>query len=469
MDLIRNILNKIIPIIIILAIVVLIILGVWFGIKLKQQMDLTAYTNFQNSVSSVMEKIYQINDEGGQKLGVDINNTGLNQTYSKQIEKIKESFNIDINHNGYVLLDENHKHFLQLDNLQGTYIVNYDSAIVFCLDSIRYNGMEYFTTYELQKRLLKDYSYDLPIIPQGFKHILGNWDTGYVIQDEYGNEFVWIPVGMLDEKEPIQAFKKYYRENKKQSPNTDEYIKIQESIKKYGGFYIARYEASLKGATSNSSAGTTNVIQSVQNVMPISQVSFSTLGVDNKARGYNVEGKSVEAGERKGAVELANSMAYDYNWNEQGIYTCLMYGEHYDTTLYIINKLNLLSDRVNDGLNPITKDSTLWGNYINSEFRYERNQQLLVKQKNQGILLPTGTHIYQLDNDVVSNANRVFNIYDLAGNLLEWTMETYQDDIIVRGGCYVSNGKYNNVSEYIVQEPADASGELGIRVVMYIE
>ena len=468
MNLIKDILSKIIPIIIIIVIIILLILGVGFAIKLKEQMDLSKYTEFQNNVTAVIEKIHQINDEGSQRLGLDVSNTQLNETYFQQIQEIKNLFNIDINTNGYVYLDANHKHFLQLDEIEGTYIINYDEGIVFCLDMITYKNVKYFTTYDLQKRLLNDYSYDFPIIPKGFEHILGNWDTGYVIQDEFKNEFVWIPVGMLN-KNTTEAFKQYYRQVKDIESNTEEYKKIIESINKYGGFYVARYEASLKGATDKSSIGTSNVLQSARNVIPISQVSFTIPNTEDVGRGYNAEGKSVEIGERKGAVELANSMAYDYKWNEQGISTCLMYGEHYDTILYIINKLNLLSDKQNNDLNPIVEDSSLWGNYINSEFRYEKNNQLVLKQKNQGILLPTGTDIYKLDEDVVSNANKVFNIYDLAGNLLEWTIDTYRDDIIIRGGCYVSNGKLNNVSEYIPQNIQYCSGELGIRVVMYID
>ena len=65
-------------------------------------------------------------------------------------------------------------------------------------------------------------------------------------------------------------------------------------------------------------------------------------------KGYNQEGKSVTEGERKGALELAHSMSYDYKWNEKGIYTTLMYGEHYDTTLYIFDKLQLLNEKKNN-------------------------------------------------------------------------------------------------------------------------
>ena len=376
-------------------------------------------------------------------------------------------FNIDVLGDKYLVLDSNHKHFMPIDGIEGAYIVNYDKGIVFCLDSVKYEKKEYFTSLELQKRLLNEYSYDFPIIPEGFKHVLGNWDSGYVIEDEFGNEFVWVPVGMLNEEKPSDAFLKYYKQNKVK-PDTEEYIKVEESINKYGGFYIARYEASLQGASSEKSKGNTNILQTIPNIMPVSQVSFSTNNIE-RARGYNKEGESVTGNDSKGALQLAHSMAYDYAWNEKGIYTTLMYGEHYDTAIYIIDKLQLLNDKKNNEKNPITQDSTLWGNYINSEFRYEKDGMLYTKMINSGILLPTGTNLYELSQDVILGSNRVFNIYDLAGNLSEWTMDTKGEHNIVRGGDFGASGTIANVSKYTNVEPEYASSSLGIRVVMYIQ
>lgn len=464
---VKEIFKKCIPILIILAIIILVIVGIILAFKLKAELDLNRYTKFQENVQIVINKIEDINNLNQDRLGVDINNTDVLITYSKQIESIKSEFNIDVLNDKYLVLDSNHKHFLQIDDVEGTYIVNYDKGVVFCLDTVRYNKVEYFTSLELQKRLSNEYSYDFPIIPEGFKHVLGNWDTGYVISDSLGNEFVWIPVGMLNEEKPSEAFLKYYK-NKKVKLNTEEFIEIEQSINKYGGFYISRYEASLKGATNETSKGNTNVLQVIKNVMPVSQVSFSTNNVE-RAKGYNQEGKSIVEGERKGALELAHSMAYDYKWNEKCIYTTLMYGEHYDTVLYIFDKLQLLNNKENNDLNPITQDSTLWGNYINSEFRYEKEGEIYTKNVNSGILLPTGSNLYKLqENDIIEN-NRIFNIYDFAGNLAEWTMDQKGEENIIRGGDFGSSGIMENVAKYTNKEPEYASGSVGIRVVLYIE
>ena len=40
----------------------------------------------------------------------------------------------------------------------------------------------------------------------------------------------------------------------------------------------------------------------------------------------------------------------------------------------------------------------------------------------------------------------VKNIYDLAGNVEEWTSEASSSDFVYRGGSYVNDGSYISVS-----------------------
>ena len=50
--------------------------------------------------------------------------------------------------------------------------------------------MKLYTTQTLDANTKgeKGYSYNVPIIPKGFRYVTGNWDTGFVISDENGNE-----------------------------------------------------------------------------------------------------------------------------------------------------------------------------------------------------------------------------------------------------------------------------------------
>lgn len=60
------------------------------------------------------------------------------------------------------------------------------------------------------------------------------------------------------------------------------------------------------------------------------------------------------------------------------------------------------------------------------------------------------------------------NIYDMAGNLSEWTDEKYNDKYIVRGGFYHDNGEEKNICN---RQPEDNKSyvNVGFRVVLYIK
>ena len=91
----------------------------------------------------------------------------------------------------------------------------------------------------------------------------------------------------------------------------------------------------------------------------------------------------------------------------------------------------------------INEDSTSWGNYHNSKFnftgKYSTNNGAnftdatasTEKPENSLYLLGTGVSDYTKKN----------NIYDLAGNCLEWTTESNSSSYrIYRGGSYIDVG-----------------------------
>ena len=80
---IKDILRKCIPILIILAIITLVIVGIILAFKIKGEIDLNRYTKFQENVQIVINKIEDINNSSEDRLGVDINNTDIQSTYSK--------------------------------------------------------------------------------------------------------------------------------------------------------------------------------------------------------------------------------------------------------------------------------------------------------------------------------------------------------------------------------------------------
>ena len=174
------------------------------------------------------------------------------------------------------------------------------------------------------------------------------------------------------------------------------------SVNKYGGFYIARYEA---GSTNprTSSSGTGDTVLSQANKHPYNYIN-QTDSI-TKAAEMNNGKTNVTAG-------LVNGAAWDrtLNW--------------------------ILETNNNMSLADITENSTSWGNYSNSKFnftgKYSTNNETnftdvttsTEKPDNKIYLLGTGVTDYTKKN----------NIYDLAGNCWEWTTEFDSSGVQVSRG-----------------------------------
>lgn len=96
-----------------------------------------------------------------------------------------------------------------------------------------------------------DKNYDIencknPYLPDGFTYVEGTWDTGYVIQDEKGNQFVWVPCTNIKNDENIEILKK---SNFSSTAFIKSFDCYEENYKEFlsssfenGGFYISRFE-----------------------------------------------------------------------------------------------------------------------------------------------------------------------------------------------------------------------------------
>ena len=105
-------------------------------------------------------------------------------------------------------------------------------------------------------------------------------------------------------------------------------------------------------------------------------------------------------------------------------------------------------------------NSVSWGNYYDSEFEYiDKYGTKTTKAKNHAKEIPTGNSEYTKAN----------NIYDLAGNTREWTMETRGLEMrAIRGGdCYVY-GRAFSVSNREEDYRPTVSGA-GCHAMLYIK
>ena len=257
-------------------------------------------------------------------------------------------------------------------------------------------------------------SYNDPIIPKGFAPVNeGNatwgsadgYQKGLVIQDESGNQFVWVPVDGTTVKFERYDFGKMSSSIASFDDLTETVPEaITTSVTTNGGFYIARYEAGLPEGTSSASAAIDG------SVRPVSKQGATVWN----SIAWSDNGTNDDENPGDGAVTVARNMYPDTPDSEYGAVSTLIYGTQWDTALKFIGAYG--------GDTTYAIDSTGKGNY------------------------------YGTTNDPISGlgtcgADPSFsqkNIYDMAGNVYEWTMEKYSTSRVNRGGSYTLNSGSDN-------------------------
>ena len=269
---------------------------------------------------------------------------------------------------------------------------------------------------------------------------------GLVIIDSKGNEFVWIPVSRKNfdmdfvrragYREGVLQDLSNYGEAIATGINTNpevteskitqsEATEMYQSVYNNEGFYIGRYEA---GKDSNGNV----VIQKGSDVY--NNVRWSRNGqMDETSEeiANEVDGKS------DGAIELARRFDTENEYTTATSTLC--YGVQWDATLAWID-----SDYTG-----FPKDSRGKGNYNEDE-----NTGLW-----KGSIALTG----------ISEDYKVNNIYDLAGNVREWTMESYGKIYrVARGGNYTATGYVSPTSRRDYTLPYYNFDYIGFRITLYL-
>ena len=248
--------------------------------------------------------------------------------------------------------------------------------------------------------------------------------NGLVIIDKNGNEFVWIPVNDYSNFKRIQGYEKgelqdiaNYGEadenginiHRDETSYTKEEAKnMYASVKKYKGFYIGRFETGIEN----------NIEVIKKNVRPYTNIAWSTSGTETETN--NNTG---------GAVEIARN--FDELYGYKNTTTTLCYGVQWDSTIIYIDP-----------------------SYSN----YAKNS--------------TGKGNYKADSIIKTGSNdnyKMNNIYDLAGNAIEWTMESYNiSQKACRGSSYKNDGSQYPSSTRAPIVPRLINETLGFRISMYI-
>ena len=329
----------------------------------------------------------------------------------------------------------------------------------------------------------------------------GTIDTGLVIQDAKGNEYVWVVV-----PKSLYNNTAYNSNNAKKPSSSTDYANIEYCLQQYtatyrkGTSYSDTYEADDKNVGWFADATAYN---NLKNSMLESVYENGGFYVGRYEAGIGTNRTSIEAQVNgkypvptTAPVTKADAYPYTYVTRTQaqnlasnvksGTKTSsLMFGVQWDLVLAFMSKdtAKITSTDV------LTKNSTTIGNYRDSVFQLSQTGQyatmsgwklsstwnpsttattnfvdssrnkIAQSSDGNGILVTTGT----------SEKNKVMNIYDVAGNVWEWTLEKTSSTFYpcaFRGGGCVNTGSSLSAA-YRSLDSADVSFNLGFRVSLF--
>ena len=251
-------------------------------------------------------------------------------------------------------------------------------------------------------------------LPNGFYYVGGDISTGLVISDKQGdtmnasgtsmgNQFVWIPVTseadltrtLFDETtgQPTTGLTTDHTEPYSNGYATEasEYNTMKIQVLKYGGFYIGRYEAGVNDTTLRTKVTTNQTVVCKKGVAPYNYLSWGK-AMNDADSAYIPSSTTFNPDQvsTSGAVYLAKNFASQHNYTS--VTSTLTYGCQWDAMCRYIGD----SQRKTP-----TKDAP------------------------------------ELTGSVSTDVSK--NIYDLAGNCTEYTMEAYRaDERNSRGGNYIN-------------------------------
>ncbi len=292
-------------------------------------------------------------------------------------------------------------------------------------------------------------------LPADFYYVGGDYNSGLVISDKendnmnasnisMGNQFVWIPVSSEDDlvrtkfdtntgnpktglstSNYIEPYTNGYSDGNG-TEETEEFNTMKQQVLKYGGFYIGRYEAGINSTTLRNGPSTDQNVVCKKGVAPFNWVPWGASNSDVSSlvdSGYfDYDAEWVSLGQSYGAVYLSKNMYL----NASSVTSTLCYGSQWDAMC-----------------------------------RYIGDSQRKTTTKSNP----------QLTGSVSTDVSK--NIYDLAGNCFELSMEYRSNECRqIRGGaCNSSLSIFNRFDG----SPSECSDDLAyggsgyaFRVTLYI-
>ena len=318
-------------------------------------------------------------------------------------------------------------------------------------------------------------------IPKEFYYVGGTKDSGVVISDNpndkdrykgqedvgkdlQGNQFVWIPCSKSE----------YTKRDWGYSNNIwDDITPAAEEtqIQKYEGFYVGRYEAGASEVT------LTNGKKIGEEQLSASGMQNSSYVIGNTTLSSKPTSKANEIPYYHSDFTTAEQMSkrmYNTNYVNSGLIT----GTQWDVMLnFMSNETNKSVSNAGDSSKYTDlKANCDWGNYNNTTLNDCEGKYCIASA--------SSTTAWK-NNDTGSNRQSTYvilttgategvkkkNLYDVAGNLWEWTQESVSSSsyYMLRGGSFASAYASNPACYRYCGTASLASTSCGFRVILYVK
>ena len=283
-------------------------------------------------------------------------------------------------------------------------------------------------------------------LPNGFYYVGGDISSGLVISDKQGdtmtasgtsmgNQFVWIPVSSEADltrtnfdtngqpttdapagEDSVDGCSEPYARG--YSTEASEYTTMRAQLLKYGGFYIGRFEAGVNTTTLRTKVTINQTVVCKKGVAPYNYLQWGK-AMDDVNTAFAPSEYNSDNVKTNGEVYLAKNFASQHNYTS--VTSTLTYGCEWDAMCRYIGD----SQRKTNG-----KDAP------------------------------------ELTGSVSTDVSK--NIYDLAGNCYERTMEAgNNDDRVVRGGSYLDVSPVSARTQGY--DPTDCDNYTSFRPTLYIK